>query len=77
MEKRKVDLEAIFKKFYEDSTLGYITTELLRLFVWKIVVHEKDIKWSKHAQQTVDIYYNDIGCVGADAERETTPQESA
>ena len=133
MQKRKVDLDAIFKKLYEDSALGHITTEqfqqlsgsylqemeslraaipeqekpiqklreqvsgtehfitlakhytdireltpeLLRLFIQKIVVHEKDIKWSKHAQQTVEIHYNDIGCVGTDAERETTPQESA
>lgn len=133
MGKRKVDLDAIFKKLYEDSALGHVTTEqfhqlsssylqeletlrtaipeqektiqklreqvfgterfitlakrytdiqeltpeLLRLFIQKIVVHEKDIKWSKHAQQTVEIYCNDIGCVGADAERETNPQESA
>ena len=40
-----------------------LTPELLRLFIQKIVVHEKDVKWSKHAQQTVEIYYNDIGCV--------------
>ena len=36
---------------------------MLRLFIQKIVVHEKDVKWSKHAQQTVEIHYNDIGCV--------------
>ena len=40
-----------------------LTPELLRLFIRKIVVHEKDVKWSKHAQQTVEIHYNDIGCV--------------
>lgn len=27
-----------------------LTPELLRLFIQKIVVHEKDVKWSKHAQ---------------------------
>ena len=42
-----------------------LTPELLRLFIREIVVHEKDVKWSKHAQQTVEIHYNDIGCVGA------------
>ena len=31
----------------------------------KIVVHEKEIKWSKHAPQTVEIYYNGIGYVGS------------
>ena len=40
-----------------------LTPELLRLFIRKIVVHEKDVRWSKHAQQTVEIHYNDIGCV--------------
>ena len=114
MRKRKAELDAIFKKLYEDSVLSRITTEqfqmlsssyteeqnqiaagipqkeadiqrlretvsgtdgfldkakrymditeltpeLLRLFIEKIVVHEKEVKWSKHAPQTVEIYYN-------------------
>ena len=41
-----------------------LTPELLRLFIEKIVVHEKDVKWSKHASQTVEIHYTDIGVVG-------------
>ena len=105
MRKRKMELDTIFKKLYEDSVLGRITTEqfqmlsgsyteeqncitagipqkeneiqrlretvsgtdsfldkakrytditeltpeLLRLFIEKIVVHEKEVKWSKHA----------------------------
>ena len=113
MRKRKAELDAIFKKLYEDSVLSRITTEqfqmlsssyteeqnqiaagipqkeadiqrlretvsgtdgfldkakrymditeltpeLLRLFIEKIVVHEKEVKWSKHAPQTVEIYY--------------------
>ena len=121
MRKRKAELDAIFKKLYEDSVLGRITTEqfqmlsgsyteeqnritvgipqkeneiqrlretaigtdsfldkakrytditeltpeLLRLFIEKIVVHEKEVKWSKHAPQTVEIHYNGIGYVGS------------
>ena len=42
-----------------------LTPELLRLFIEKIVVHEKDVKWSKHAKQTVEIHYTDIGVVGS------------
>ena len=117
MQKRKAELDAIFKKLYEDSVLGRITAEqfqllsasytdeqakltealpqreseiqrlketvsntaafldkakrytdiqaltpeLLRLFIQKIVVHEKEVKWSKHAPQTVEIHYADIG----------------
>ncbi len=50
-------------KRYMDIT--ELTPELLRLFIEKIVVHEKEVKWSKHAPQTVEIYYNDIGYVGS------------
>ena len=127
MWKRKAELDAIFKKLYEDSVLGHITMdqfqtlsgsyteeqnqiaagipqkeadiqrlretvsgtedfldrakrytditeltpELLRLFIEKIVVHEKEVKWSKHAPQTVEIYYNGIGCM-TDSQRQNT-----
>lgn len=119
MRKRKMELDTIFKKLYEDSVLGRITAEqfqmlsgsymeeqnqiaasipqkeadiqrlretvsgtdsfldkakrytditeltpeLLRLFIERIVVHEKEVKWSKHAPQTVEIHYNGIGYV--------------
>ncbi len=50
-------------KRYTDIT--ELTPELLRLLIEKIVVHEKEVKWSKHAPQTVEIYYNGIGYVGS------------
>ena len=46
----------------------YITElppELLWLFIERIVVHKKEVTWSKHAPQTVEIYYNGIGYVGS------------
>ena len=120
MKKRSDELDAIFKRLYEDSVLGRITPEqfqalsgsyteeqtalkdeipkkesaiqslrdqvsgadsfiskarrytgiteltpeLLRLFIRKIVVYEKSVKWSKHAPQTVEIHYTDIGYAG-------------
>lgn len=51
-------------KRYTDIT--ELTPGLLRLFIEKIVVHEKEVKSSKHAPQTVEIYYNGIGYVGSD-----------
>ncbi len=130
MWKRKAELDAIFKKLYEDSVLGHITMdqfqtlsgsyteeqnqiaagipqkeadiqrlretvsgtedfldrakrytditeltpELLRLFIEKIVVHEKEVKWSKHAPQTVEIYYNGIGFVDSQQQDMESPQ---
>lgn len=47
---------------YTDIT--ELTPELLRMFIRKIVVHEKSVKWSKHALQTAEIHYTDIGYVG-------------
>ena len=41
-----------------------LTLTLLREMIEKIVVHEKDVKWSKHASQTVEIHYTDIGVIG-------------
>lgn len=41
----------------------------------KIVIHEKEVKWSKHAPQTVEIYYNGIGYVGSgQQDAEETPE---
>jgi hypothetical protein len=55
-------------KRYTDIT--ELTPELLRLFIQKIVVHEKSVKYSKHAEQTVEIRYTDIGYISGD-----TPQD--
>ena len=44
--------------------------ELLRLFIEKIAVHEKAVKWSKHAPQAVEIYYNGIGYVGSGGQQD-------
>ena len=45
-------------KRYTDIT--ELPPELLRLFIERIVVHKKEVTWSKHAPQTVEIYYNGI-----------------
>lgn len=50
-------------KRYTDIT--DLTPELLRLFVHKIVIHEKESKSSKQSQQTVEIHYKDVGVVDA------------
>ena len=133
MRKRGTELDAIFKRLYEDRVLGHIsveqfqtlsggyteeqeklaveipakeaaiqklrdtvsgtdgfiakakrytditelTPELLRLFIQKIVVHEKSTKWSKKAMQTIEIYYSDIGFIGGDIpqDKESPRQE--
>ena len=60
---------------YTDIT--ELTQELLRLFIQKIVVHEKSTKWSKKAMQTIEIHYSDIGCIGGEIpqDKESPRQE--
>ena len=41
--------------------LDELTPELLSIFVDKIVVHEKAIKYSREALQIIDIHYLDVG----------------
>lgn len=38
-----------------------LTPEVLRTFISKIVIHERESKWSKTAEQEVDIYFRYIG----------------
>ena len=50
-------------KRYTDIT--ELPPELLWPFIERIVVYKKEVTWSKHAPQTVEIYYNGIGYVGS------------
>lgn len=43
------------------STITELTPELLRLFIDKIVVGERSVKYSRCAAQEVSIYYRDVG----------------
>ena len=54
---------AFLDKAKRYTDIQELTPELLRLFIQKIVVHEKEVKWSKYAPQTVEIHYADIGCM--------------
>ena len=54
---------AFLDKAKRYTDIQALTPELLRLFIQKIVVDEKEVKWSKHAPQTVEIHYTDIGCM--------------
>ncbi|MEG2851902.1 MAG: DUF4368 domain-containing protein, partial [Hydrogenoanaerobacterium sp.] len=46
------------KKYTEISTL---TAELLHVFIEKIVIYERTVKWGHNQEQQIDIYYRDIG----------------
>ena len=54
---------AFLDKAKRYTDIQALTPELLRLFIQKIVVHEKEVRWSKHTPQTVEIHDADIGCM--------------
>jgi uncharacterized small protein (DUF1192 family) len=122
LEKRNADLNALFKRLYEDNVLGKITNEqfrmlsdgynaeqreiqeqipklqaeieelkaastnvdkfidvankytdlkeltpeVLRVFIAKVVIHERECKWSKASEQQIDIYFRYIGRLTAE-----------
>ena len=119
LEKRNTELNALFKRLYEDNVLGKITNEqfrmlsdgynteqraiaeqipimqkliedlkasstnverfvaisnkytdlhtltpeILRTFLDKVVIHERNEKWAKTAEQKIDIYFRYVGCI--------------
>ena len=63
LKSREANVAAFIEKAKRFTTIDELTPELLRLFIQKIVVHEKEVKWSKHTPQTVEIHYADIGCM--------------
>jgi len=62
--------EGFISKAKQYTDITELTPESLRPFIQKIVVHEKSTKWSKHALQTIEIHYNDIGCIGGDIQHD-------
>lgn len=84
MRKRGVELDAIFKRLYENWGLGHLSVEPFQTLSSgyteeqaRLVVHEKSTKWSEKSMQTIEIHYNDIGCIGEDIpqDKESPRQE--
>ncbi len=45
---------------YKYTDLQVLTPEVLRTFIEKVVIHERSEKWSKSAEQQIDIYFRYI-----------------
>ena len=46
---------------YKYTDLQELTPEVLRTFIAKVVIHERSDKWSKSAEQQIDIHFRYIG----------------
>ena len=59
------NIQQFIPLIWKYTNIQELTPYILNELIEKIVVHEKEVKWSKHAPQTVEIYYNGIGYVGS------------
>jgi hypothetical protein len=57
------DVGRFIEKAKQYTNITELTPELLRTFISKIVVHEKAEKYSRTAEQKIEIYYNHIGAM--------------
>ena len=48
------------------TDLKELTPEVLRVFIAKVVIHERECKWSKASEQQIDIYFRYIGRLTAE-----------
>ena len=57
------NVDAFIEKAKRFTTIEELTPELLRLFIHRIEIGERSVKYSRSATQTIRIIYRDIGVV--------------
>ena len=55
------NVDAFIEKAKQYKTIDALTPEMLRLFIRRIEVGERSVKYSRHSEQKVCIFYRDIG----------------
>lgn len=63
------NVEAFIEKAKQYTAINELTPELLRLFIQRIEVGERTVKHSRHASQSIRIFYRDIGDVDSAMEQ--------
>ena len=63
LKSREANVEAFIEKAKRYTTIDELTPELLRLFIQRIEIGERDVKYSRNASQAIRIIYRDIGLV--------------
>lgn len=65
LKSREANVEAFVEKAKRFTTINELTPELLRLFIQRIEIGERDVKYSRNASRSIRIIYRDIGLVGS------------
>ena len=55
------NVDAFIEKAKRYKTIDKLTPEIVRLFIARIVVGERTVKYSRHSAQKIRIIYRDIG----------------
>ena len=63
LKSREANVEAFIEKAKRYTTIDELTPELLRLFIQRIEIGERDVKYSRNSSQSIRIIYRDIGTV--------------
>ena len=63
LQAREANVDAFIEKAKQYTTIDTLTPELLRLFIQRIEIGERDVKYSRNASQSICIIYRDIGLV--------------
>ena len=63
LQAREANVDAFIEKAKQYTTIDTLTPELLRLFIQRIEIGERDVKYSRNASQSIRIIYRDIGLV--------------
>ena len=63
LKSREANVAAFIEKAKRYTTIDKLTPELLRLFIQRIEIGERDVKYSRNASQSIRIIYRDIGTV--------------
>ncbi len=56
-------MSRFIQKAKQYTHITELTTEILRMFISKIVVHERSKKHSRNAEQKIEIHYAHIGAM--------------
>ena len=63
LQAREANVDAFIEKAKQYTTIDTLTPELLRLFIQRIEIGERDVKYSRNSSQSIRIIYRDIGTV--------------
>ena len=63
LQAREANVDAFIEKAKQYTTIDTLTPELLRLFIQRIEIGERDVKYSRNSSQSIRIIYRDIGLV--------------